>query len=424
MSRTFDEVVSDLITYVLRKNKKTDVSQGQVVRDIIDASANEMSSLYSDIDSVRNAQSLVNANSMSISDLDKFGANYGLLRKTATKSIGTVTFYSTSQPTADLEIPVGTRIATSTDSGNSQIVFTVINTVKFIAANESLYYNPVNGYWELDADVQAETAGVSGNVGPYSIIEVLNFDMPFNVQNTASTYGGTDKETNENFAYRILNSFIGNNKGTKNGYTSTVLSQENVLDALVVGPNDDLMTRDGGLGGKVDIWILSNSYSPTEINSDTYSGLSFTWLKESQYLNGFKFNFPILPVDVESAMTVTADVGDANPVTGITIYESRNPAPSGTGYCDKGEYHYTFYKSDDLENAHSYKANDYIIWNSNVIEKLYNYPVSGVNNKITLNIDYSYDHLCTSQLLLAHGHEDQLNSFHLLIHLSNLVIRL
>ena len=64
--------------------------------------------------------------------------------------------------------------------------------------------------------------------------------------------------------------------GTESAYLLNVLENENVEDAILVSPGDTLMTRDNGLGGKVDIYVKidedSSSVYTETTQSFTYAG--------------------------------------------------------------------------------------------------------------------------------------------------------
>lgn len=390
--RTFTEVANDLQIYMLRQNQKIDLSSGQVISDLsLNATASVMADLYANLQSVITSQSILNANVMATSDLDNLVANFGITRKGATPAQGNIIFYTPVQPLSDFQIPAGTRVATNTTTNSPQIVFSTINAVSFVAAFEAIYYNPNTGNWEITATVQAETAGSAGNIGPYTIINVLNSNMPFNVTNNNAITGGTDQESNQDLATRTINSFLGNNVGTQDGYLGTALSQPNVTDALVQGPGDPLMTRDGGQGGKVDIWCLTTNLGSVQLNQNTSPTLGFTWNNQAQSLNGYIFNFPLLPVDVNSTLEVVGNILPNNSQS-VVLYESRNPAPSGIPYINAGDFHYTFNAANDLNTAHSVNANDYIVWNPITLEQLRTYP-NGTNtsNILQIAVTYSYD---------------------------------
>jgi hypothetical protein len=151
------------------------------------------------------------------------------------------------------------------------------------------------------------------------------------------------------------------------------------------------MVRDGGQGGKVDIWCLTTNLGSTQLTQNTSPTLGFTWNNQAQSLNGYVFNFPLLPVDVNSTLEVVGNTSPNNPQS-VVLYESRNPAPSGIPYINAGDFHYTFNAANDLNTAHSVNANDYIVWNPVTLEQLRTYP-SGTNtaNTLQLAVTYSYD---------------------------------
>ena len=393
MARSFNEIVIDLITYVLGKNPKIDISPGQVFRDVlVDGPAAEFENLYAVSDQVKTSQSLLNAEFMSTQDMDNLASNYGIVRKPASPATGNVIFYSQTQPTSDFTFNAGTRLATDASTGSNQITFTTTNVVRFLSALEANYYNPDTGFWEIEAAAISENGGTDGNVGAFAISKILNTDTPFRISNRVAFNGGTDQESNTELASRTLDAFTGNNKGTKNGYEGTVKSQDGVLDALVVGPGDPLMVRDGGQGGKVDIWTYTSSASPVELTSSTESSLGFTWDNTEQSLIDYTFVFPRQPMVAEAQTIVFGTTFPSSPLTNIALYESRNPAPSGVPYIAAGDYHYTLVKTNDLNQSNSALADDRIIWDSNTLEQLRTYPSGiNVNNSLDLSIIYSYN---------------------------------
>jgi hypothetical protein len=303
-----------------------------------------------------------------------------------------ITFYSSTQPTSDFTFPAGTRVATDASTGANQIVFTTSNVVRFLSALEANYYNPNTGYWEVQAQAVAEAGGSSGNIGAYSITKILNSSSPFRVSNNTAFTGGSDQESNTQLASRTLDAFTGNNKGTRNGYEGTIKSQDGVLDSLVVGPGEPLMIRDGGQGGKVDIWTLTTTSAPVQLSPSTNSDLLINWNSSTQSLNDYTLVFPIQPMVVEAQTIVYGTTGPGNPLTNIPLYESRNPAPSGIPYISAGDYHYTLIKSNDLNLANSVLSNDRIVWDPDTLEQLRTYPSGlNVNNTLQLAVFYSYN---------------------------------
>jgi len=393
MARTFNEVVIDLITYALGKNPKIDISPGQVFRDVlVDGPAAEFENLYAVADQVKTSQSLVNAEFMSTQDMDNLASNYGIVRRSPSKATGNIIFYSQTQPTSDFTFNAGTRVATDASTGSNQIVFVTTTPVRFLVGLESNYYNPDTNFWEIEATVVAESGGTDGNIGSSAITKILNSNTPFRVTNRVALTGGSDQESNTELASRTLDTFTGNNKGTRDGYEGTVKSEEGVLDALVVGPGDPLMIRDGGQGGKVDIWTYTSTSSPVQLTPDNNDSLLINWDDTEQSLIDYTFIFPNQPMVVEAQTIVYGTTSPSTPLTNIPLFESRDPAPSGIPYINAGQYHYTLVKTNDLNLSNSVEANDRIIWDPDTLEQLRTYP-SGINtnNSLELSITYSYN---------------------------------
>lgn len=397
-TRTRDEVILDLITNILRSSEKADTFPGQVIRDIVvNSPSAEFESLYNQLSRLSLSQSIANANLMTTQELDDLVSNYGITRRGAQRAFGQVTFYTPTVPSSIVRIPQGTSLGTNIGVTSQEITFSTRTDAVFDPALEGVYFNPNTGNYELTVDVVSDNPGTAGNVGPYTITKVRNGNFPFSVTNQNSTTGGVDQESNNDLAIRALNILLGSNVGTKTGYEGTVLSQDNVLDALVVGPGDPLMTRDGGFGGKVDIWSVTSpisfvQQSPTN-NPDT---LIPNWNYADQFTNGFEYNFPLLPVDANSPLTITATTTPSGSIANVLLYESRSPAPTGVAYLNPSgaRYHYTAFIADDNETAHSVQANDYILWNPDEMEYLRTFNPSGIpysGNNLAVSIAYSYN---------------------------------
>jgi uncharacterized phage protein gp47/JayE len=387
-TRTQDEVIFDLINTVLTGYEKADVFPGQVLRDIVvNAPSQEFANLYNELGNAQQAQSISNAAIMTASDLDKLVANFGIVRKGASVAFGSVVFYTTTAPSTNITIPEGTILGTGVGQNGQEVTFVTRYRFDFNKASQSNYWNPDTGSYEFPVDVVAQNPGSNGNVGPFTITKIKSGGIPFSVTNRASTTGGTDQENNIDLATRALNAFLGSNKGTKAGYTSLVLAQDGVYDAIVQGPGDPLMIRDNGLGGKVDIWTITAPSTITQLGPSNNSNLQFQWNQQAAYLLGEKYNFPVVPIDVDSPITVNGLVSP----TGVTIllYEKHSPAPAGVAYIASGNYHYEVIKDDSLDYGHSYKAIDQIKWNSSQIQSsISSFPgASGM----TISINYSYN---------------------------------
>lgn len=398
LTRSQDEVIVDLITNILRSSEKADVLPGQVLRDlVVNAPSTIMSDIYNKINQLSINQSISNANLMTTEDLDNLVSNFGIKRKGATNAFGQVVFYTPTLPTANVTIPAGTSLGTNIGTTTTEITFSTQFDVVFNVALQGVYFNPNTGNYEISVNVVADNPGTTSNVGPFTITKIRNGNFPFNVTNKNSATGGVDQESNNDLAVRSLNILLGSNVGTKTGYAGLVSSQNNILDTLVVGPGDPLMTRDGGFGGKVDIWTITSPAGITELNPTSTPSLFISnWNWADQFTQAFRFNFPQLPVSTDAPIDLVGTTTPSGNLSNVVLYESRNPAPTGVTYIDPSgsRYHYTVFIADDNETGHSVEANDYILWNPSEMEYLRTFNPSGTafsGNILSVGITYSYD---------------------------------
>lgn len=398
LTRSQDEVIIDLITNILRSSEKADVLPGQVLRDVVvNAPSTTMSDLYNQINQLSINQSISNANLMTTEDLDNLVSNFGIKRKGATNSFGQATFYTPSLPTANVTIPAGTSLGTNLGTTATEITFSTQFDIVFNVDLQGVYFNPNTGNYEISVNIIADNPGTTSNLGPFTITKIRNGNFPFNVTNRNATTGGVDQESNNDLAVRSLNILLGSNVGTKTGYAGLVSSQNNILDSIVVGPGDPLMTRDGGFGGKVDIWSITAPAGITELSPTNTPDLFISnWNWADQFTKGFRFNFPALPVSTDGPITLTASTTPSGNITNVALYESRTPAPTGVNYINPSgsRYHYTVFIADDNETGHSVRANDYILWNPDEMEYLRTFNPSGTafsGNILSVSTTYSYD---------------------------------
>jgi hypothetical protein len=271
--RTANDIVLGSIDFYRTAQPQLDLQPGQVARDLlIDGPAVQLGSLYEELQSVQSAQSLF----LSLgSELDALASNFGASRKQGSPSIGTaiLTFNS-----IEADIPINAGGVVTASNGAS---FTVINSFTVAVNNKNTYRATASKYsaalafaaitdqYAVEAQVTATSTGSNGNISSYSL---NNTTIPgvSNVTNAASFQGGASAETDSSFKRRILGIFSGSNTGTALGYKNTIIADSDVIDCLVVGPGDPLMTRDGtqvftaadgtktivseGTGGKVDLY--------------------------------------------------------------------------------------------------------------------------------------------------------------------------
>jgi uncharacterized phage protein gp47/JayE len=283
--RSVNEIISNLIDFFRMAQPDLDTKPGTVARDLfIEGPSSQLSLLYDELQGVSNKQSL---RLVVGTDLDKLGKNFGLIRKQATPSTG-VALLTFSSLSAAVNVNAGAPVYT--DGGLS---FTVSSGLSLVPSNINFYrsvatkfaaqlaFVGITDQYAVEVTVTASSPGSSGNIGQYTLTKV-NIPGISNVTNVANFAGGTDQETDAAFRNRILSTFSGSSVGTSLGYLNAALSVTGVQDAVVIGPGNPLMTRDGtvtevingtltivseGSGGKVDVVILgANDVS----NTDTF----------------------------------------------------------------------------------------------------------------------------------------------------------
>jgi uncharacterized phage protein gp47/JayE len=194
---------------------------------------------------------------------NKYAANSDLTRKGPFKSVGVVVFYTEIRPTNDLLIMDNTIVSTPSDQDNSisLIKFVVRGTIILSADSADTYYNPTAKRYEIQANIEAQIAGSSGNVPAESIKVALNVSPSLRVINEVPTRYGYDRETNQQLADRIKTAKFEYDSGTEGGYNATAMDVPGVIQARVEIAGDPLMMRDyetsdkKHFGGKVDIYI-------------------------------------------------------------------------------------------------------------------------------------------------------------------------
>ncbi len=220
---------------------------------------------------------LDNAENMTEEDLDEIGkGNYMMERNPGEKAVGDVVFsFNSVSDTNNLIIPSGIMVSTK-DGLN------FITTTNYSFTPEELYgmYNPSTFKYEVPVSVVAEDVGSKYNVGEGTIVVITNkFSSALDsVTNKSAMTGGSDKESNKDFADRIRQFYISRQLGTKPGYKQFILEKfVEIKDVYIAGFGDDIMERDvativnpddstytGHIGGKVDIYVRGSNINTDE----------------------------------------------------------------------------------------------------------------------------------------------------------------
>jgi len=236
------------------------------------------------------------------SAFDAYASNFGVTRGAGVSSRGEVTFFTSSRPQATVSVPIGTQV-----SGGGQ-TFSVTQNVSIPVGQLASYFDPVSGFYKVNAPVQAVEVGVQTNLGRGQINKILsNVGSSIRVTNSAATFGGKESESNLSLTTRVQNRISSVDSGTKQGYQQTAANTPGVVRSGVVAAGDPLMQRDmdqSGVhrGGKVDVWVQG-----TNINTITDS-FAFTFEIKSD------IQFEVLDVSSLQFRAVDSDLSSLDPI--------------------------------------------------------------------------------------------------------------
>lgn len=371
--RNFDEIVQNLINAIHDKVPEADSKEGTFIRDVfIDPIADEMSALSIDMKNVEYSQSILTATG---EDLDRLAVNYGITRKSAQSSTGYIRFYVKNINT-DFIINAQTQLATKATYTSEAKVYQTVNTKTYYYIHDwqyppvdvdseefknqyiAIYSNNLtlgtNGYYYFDVEAKSTLGGELYNTSADTIVSTID-NVDANIAyftNPIAFTGGTNQESDANLTVRIKMALQGANIGTKYGYTSYVLKQQDVIDAQVVCAMEQDMIRDvykdnvahhGGKygvhdGGKVDIYIRGR-----DLEDDT---LTIQLNEDNVIFTDDGFETPLVIPD------------NLKPISNIKsiTYKTTNGLEEKTGvFTNESDYQYeltkiTFSELDTIEN--------------------------------------------------------------------------
>lgn len=351
---------------------------------------------------------------------DRLASNLGVKRREGAVARGEATFFTTSAPTFDLIVPIGHIIS----GGGSR--FIVLETGTISVDQAPSFYNPLTRRYEITLAIQATVAGVAGNLTSNQIIS--GAPVGLRVVNSAPTFGGSSRETNQQLTARAMTYISSVDVGTKAGYERVARESAGVSGIQVIDADNQYMIRDNGLGGKVDIWVRGEILSRV---SDVYAP-SFKAMNGSRFipLNGegtYKFQasdatlenplFQMIKTDklglknqttgemfdltgsvITEGKIITLDSTISQPTYRMTdiilgdyrtdvtnkVVLDRQPVRTveSVKKADGTDLSFTFYKSEDpLVRGQSSKAQDYIIIDNDNTEKI----ITVVGERVVLN---------------------------------------
>jgi len=262
--KTLDTIINELFTLFKKYAPTFSLVENTVERNIfIEAPSVALKDIYDNLDYLYKIQLITEyAKDLPTSVVDDWAAQYGIVRRAATKSTTTVWFYRDSPPDSDITIPIGTVVATS---GSPSLNFITIESKTMYAANPDVYYDPSLNKWGIDVAVESEFAGTESLIGSNLLTNLTSSIAGItSVNNKLPSTGGEEEESNINFVRRVLEEFRGRTPVTYEGIESLIKSCDNVKDSLVIDATHPLMQRDANRGRCVDAYIvgfLEESYT-------------------------------------------------------------------------------------------------------------------------------------------------------------------
>jgi hypothetical protein len=231
--------VTDFIkSRVAEFDSEIDTSDGTAFADlVIKPVSTILQPLVDEAIRIADSQSLLNASTMSESDLDALVANYFINRRAGSRAFGSVRIYF-RVPTA-FTIPIGTPF--QTEDG---VRFVASTTVTISEVQMGL--QPDGSFYVMDVPIQAESAGTTGNVDANTITVFTTLGTQVvRVTNPDATTSGTSTETNEELAERAALAITVRDLVTEPGIITVMLEEfPQIVSLQTFGFGDDEMERD------------------------------------------------------------------------------------------------------------------------------------------------------------------------------------
>lgn len=233
-----DSLVQIIIDAISEKvDFEIDFSDGEPLRTIIEAFAQEMDLQYWQLEQVYDSSFIETSIN---EDLTKLVKILGIEREAPKKATGVATFYRNTAADNDYLIPYGTLIETLPDIEGNTIQFETVEDVMLMT-----------GAIEKDVKIQAVNGGYSGNVAANKLI-IIN-DPPMGIEfvtNTQGTIGGKDEETDDELTLRATTTL-------ETSGNATVLAIEGKIKALAGVKQVTVFDMGRGIG-TVDVLVLGD----------------------------------------------------------------------------------------------------------------------------------------------------------------------
>lgn len=273
-------IINYIQNFIRAKNPTADIQTGSDLYDlIIHGNAQTASRIFEELQNVENLQSIFTTFN---EDLDLVARNYNLVRKRPVLSTGNITFFATSL-SSDIIISDSSIISTKGTAGLAGITFETVGDYSIIFADRSVYFNPLQGRYEITVPIKSTISGSLANINSNSISVVQSTISEIEgCVNYSPTTGGTDGELDEELQQRCALSWVVSSIGTRDGYTKVLVDRDEVSDAYPVGPFDTDSVR---TGQGIDVYCITTSALTDNIQTIQYSNDDYTILTSQPVVN-------------------------------------------------------------------------------------------------------------------------------------------
>lgn len=265
------EIRQDLVTSY-NKLIDVDLSEGTTERDAFVEAPTEgqLKQIWTGLQYLYKLQApFLYQEDLLVEDLDVYCKENGVGEIPPTYSNGSVTLYTSTEPSKDITINDGDQVS------NGSINFEINGYYTIPYATRSNYYNSINRRYEIEVPVTSTTPGTGGNAGIGTITTIASkIEGIDGCTNASPISGGKNSGTITDRLNRVKQLQKGKTLGSLQGIKLYVENYTRPVN--VVGAKDTLMLRTEGLGGGVDVYVrglqLDGASDTVEITSTGLSG--------------------------------------------------------------------------------------------------------------------------------------------------------
>jgi len=258
MAEIKDEIqlLSEVRRFLRNVRPDIDTSPNSVVSNLVLFPASISGKLiFSQLDIVQELQVI---STLTGEDLDEEAGNYALTRKSGRRSRGSAVFFTSTAPTADLEIPAGTLVSTVTFNLTQQVTYRTVATRTMpggIGATP-FFHSDTQRYETDPVPIEAVEIGTKGNIGEARISSVQGAVAGIEgVYNPDAVTGGTDRESDQVLRERVLRRARGRERNIRRGLESYLVNNFDFFDARVLRTDDTQSERANG----IDAFVIDDS---------------------------------------------------------------------------------------------------------------------------------------------------------------------